>query len=260
MTAFVDGPSGPLEHLLLGSGRPCTLFAHGLAGSIDTTRPFASGVPGTRVFLHFRGHGASATPDDDWTYDALAAELTTVAGAVGATQALGVSLGAGTLLRVLVDDPHCFERAAFVLPAVLDRPRAGFGAAGFAALADALDAGDVAGAADLLARQAPDPSAGVVRVWATRQAAALVGTPVSRALRTMPHEAPLREPGERARLAEVTAPCLVLAQEGDELHPASLARELAGLLPDARLVVLPPGGLLWAHRARVRAVVTDFFA
>ncbi|HET7661061.1 MAG TPA: alpha/beta hydrolase, partial [Oryzihumus sp.] len=58
-TSLLDGPDGALEYLLTGSGGPTTVFGHGLAGSIETTRPFGSGVEGTRAFFHFRGHGAS---------------------------------------------------------------------------------------------------------------------------------------------------------------------------------------------------------
>ena len=49
---------------MTGPGEPVTVFAHGLAGSIDETRPFGSGVRGSRVFLHFRGHGATSAPGD----------------------------------------------------------------------------------------------------------------------------------------------------------------------------------------------------
>ncbi len=64
---FVEDASktGPLEVLVAGRGEPVTVFAHGLASaSIDETRPFGSGVRGSRVFLHFRGHGATVGPDD----------------------------------------------------------------------------------------------------------------------------------------------------------------------------------------------------
>ena len=62
LTSLLDGPDGALEVLTTGSGLPSTVFAHGLAGSIETTRPFGSGVTGSRTFFHFRGHGASGRP------------------------------------------------------------------------------------------------------------------------------------------------------------------------------------------------------
>ena len=45
-TALLAGPVGHLEYLCTGDGDPSTVFAHGLGGTIETTRPFGSGVPG----------------------------------------------------------------------------------------------------------------------------------------------------------------------------------------------------------------------
>ena len=59
-------------------------------------------------------------------------------------------------------------------------------------------------------------------------------------------------------LARVTAPVLVLAQEGDDAHPDTVARELAEVLPSATLQVLPPGGIMWQHRSHVRDLVGEF--
>src|SRR5262249_54965796 len=53
-----------VESAVLGSPRPpTTLFLHGLAGSIQDTRPLASGLPGRKVFAHLPGHGRSTGPD-----------------------------------------------------------------------------------------------------------------------------------------------------------------------------------------------------
>jgi pimeloyl-ACP methyl ester carboxylesterase len=108
-----------------GTGTPVAVFAGGLGASIAETRVFGSGVPGTRVFYDVRGHGRSDTPaDGDWSYDAIARDLRAVADATGATRALGVSMGAAALLRVLCETPDRFERHVLVLPAILDTPRA----------------------------------------------------------------------------------------------------------------------------------------
>lgn len=48
------------------------------------------------------------------------------------------------------------------------------------------------------------------------------------------------DPG--ARLGEVTAPTLVVVGEDDVLTPSRLSRDLAGLIPDARLHVVPALG------------------
>lgn len=232
-------------------------MAHGLAGSIPTTRPYASKVPGTRSFLHFRGHGGSHTPNDSWEYADLAAEFWTVADHVGAGQALGISMGAGALCAGLASDPGRFDRLVLVLPAALDTPRDDAAMERFAALAALVDADDRDGVALHLLAQEPASvrSNPGVRQWAQAHAGRLVGSGVGRALRTLPYRTPVTD---RAELSKVSAPVLLLAQEGDPAHPASVARELAEVLSGAILHVLPPGGIMWEHRAHVRDLVGDF--
>lgn len=253
-TDLVDGPTGPLEVLTAGRGEPRTVFAHGLAGSIPTTRPYAAKVPGVRSFLHFRGHGRSPAPDGPWEYADLAAELWTVADHVGARQALGISMGAGALCAGLVDDPERFDKVVLVLPAAIDAPRQDAAMARFALLATLVEAGDHEGVAQHLLEQEPVAvrTAPGMRTWARDQAGRLIGTGVGRAL---PHRTPV---ADRAALSAVHAPVLLLAQEDDPAHPAAVARELAEIFPRAVLQVLPAGGIMWEHRARVRDLVGDF--
>jgi 3-oxoadipate enol-lactonase len=259
LTSLIDGPGGALEVLTTGSGLPSTVFAHGLAGSIETTRPFGSGVAGTRTFFSFRGHGASAAPETDWTYGALSGELETVAAHADATQALGVSMGAGALCSLLEREPDRFERLVLVLPAVVDRPRTDAALDRLTAMAQCADERDVEGMTRLLLEEQPvgvraQPA---VRVWCRRQASTLVGTAVSRALRALPGAVPLSDAGV---LARVHAPALVLAQEDDPAHPVWVAEHLARALPKARLEVLPAGGIMWRHRKIVRDLIGAFLS
>jgi pimeloyl-ACP methyl ester carboxylesterase len=196
VSELLDGPNGQIDWLATGSGDPVTIFAHGLAASIAQTRPLASGVPGTRVFLSFRGHGATTTPDpktSPWTYATLADELRAVADDTNATRALGLSMGSHALLSLVATTPDRFQRLVFVLP-----------------------------------------------------------------LREMPAQVPL--PGGVEPLRQVTAPALVIAQAGDEIHPVAAAERLAKILPNARLEVLEPGGVLWRDRVRLRGLVAQFLA
>lgn len=257
---FLDTPTGALEWVEVGRGEPVTVFAHGLGNSIESTRPFASGVPGRRVFFHFRGHGASAAPPGEWTYDDLAAELGAVADHVGATRALGVSMGAGALCALLTRRPERFDRVVLALPAALDRPRAADLVSRSAVLADLLEGGgDPAEVARALAAEqvAGAESADAVAHWAAEHARWLLGSSVAQAYRQIPRHAPV---SDAAQLAPVSAPMLVIAQEDDPLHPTSVARAIAAVVPGARLEIMPPGGLLWGHRATLRRLVTDFLA
>jgi hypothetical protein len=53
----------------------------------------------------------------------------------------------------------------------------------------------------------------------------------------------------------VTASTLVVGQEGDPLHPAQVARELAAVLPHAELVVFDRPGAALREGRRLRALV-----
>jgi pimeloyl-ACP methyl ester carboxylesterase len=54
----------------------------------------------------------------------------------------------------------------------------------------------------------------------------------------------LTRPDSRPGLAAITCPTLVLVGDGDQLTPPALSEEMAGLIPDARLVVVPDCGHL----------------
>lgn len=254
-----EGRARSLEFVTTGSGLPATVFAHGVAGSIQTTRPFGSGVKGSRTFLHFRGHGASSAQDPPWTYAGLAEDLRAVADQVGATQALGVSMGAGAMCSLLARTPLRFERLVFVMPAVLDTPRTDAALDRLVDMAQAVDHRDVEALTALLlqgeAAAVRDQLA--VQLWCRRQAAALVGTSVSAALRALPAAVPMTD---RGVLAAVTVPALVIAQAQDPAHPVWVAEQLAAILPDARLEVMAPGGLMWRHRAAMRDLIGGFLS
>ncbi|HSP60991.1 MAG TPA: alpha/beta hydrolase [Ornithinimicrobium sp.] len=259
-TTLVDGPEGPLEVLTTGRGRPHTLLAHGAAGSIATTRPYAGHVAGTRTFVHQRGHGRSHRPaGTTWGYGDLAGDLWAVADVVEADRALGISMGAGALLAGLTQDPDRFQRVVLVLPAVLDRVRDDAATARLGRFADLLDGGDVQAVAEHLLADQPvsvreDPA--VVR-WCHDQAEELTGGGVADVLRVLAVRAPVTD---RSALERVRRPVLVLGQEDDPLHPAAVAREVAALLPRSVLHVSGPGGIMWEHRGRTRDLVGEFLS
>lgn len=255
----LSGSAGGLEYLTTGQGRPHTIFAHGLAGSIATTRPFGSGVTGAKTFLHFPGHGGSPVPARRVDYGVLAAGLRAVADEVGADQALGVSMGAGAVCRELSRQPDRWQRLVFVLPALIDRPRADEAYRSLSSLGRLVDAGDAAGIAAHLLRHEPpqvrlSPAA---RQWASGQAQSLIGTGLARVVEALTHDIPVPRRGD---LATVTAPALVIGQLEDPLHPDQVARDLAAAMPNAQLEVLPPGGILWTHRDRVRGLIAEFLS
>jgi pimeloyl-ACP methyl ester carboxylesterase len=258
-TPALSTPHGvELERLVAGAGHPVTVFAHGLGCTIPETRPLGSGVAGTKVFFSFRGHGGSSTPADGWGYAGLAQDLAAVADAHGATRAVATSMGAGALCRLLAGRPDRFERCVFFLPAVLDESRAAEVRPELTAVAAAVESGDAEALAALVRAEVPAAVAGLptAAAFVRQRVEALLGSGVSAALRALPGEIPL--PGGAGVLAAVTAPALVLACQGDPLHPVPVAERLATILPNASLHVYDEPDVLWRARADLRQRISGF--
>ena len=253
MDSVLAGRVAGVEFAVVGSGGPVTLFAHGLGGSSAETRPLAMRVAGTRVLLSFRGHGDSAALPGGWDYDLLAADLLVVADHVGATACVGLSLGSGTLLRVLRDRPTRFDRLGFVLPAALDATRSDGATAQLQRLGAAIDRGDTAAVAAQLLAEIPEEvrSRRGVELLMTRRAASLVRRPAPLPLSA---DRPLVD---RSALGAVHAPAIVIGQAADALHPLDLARELADALPTAHLISLPAGGVFWTAGRLAQTALAD---
>ncbi|HVQ18638.1 MAG TPA: alpha/beta hydrolase [Actinomycetes bacterium] len=247
-----------------GSGQPVTCFVPGLAQTIADTRPFGSGVAGTRVFMDLRGHGGSTAPADaahegthqGWTFDALADDVEAVANVSGANRALGVSLGAGALLALLVRQPARFERVVLALPSAIDQARGHEAVELFDHIADAVAANDQITLVRLLlqlqppaVRQRPD-----IVVWARRHASQIGGTAVQQPLRALARAAPV---ASRTVLEAVDVPVLVLAQRDDPVHPVATAEALTSALPNAELVVSDVPWI-WSARAELREAIAGF--
>jgi pimeloyl-ACP methyl ester carboxylesterase len=247
-----------LHYVVTGGGDPVTVFVPGLAQSIADTRPFGSAVSGSRVFIDLRGHGGSSAPatDDGWSYQGLADDVRWVADEVGATRALGVSLGAGALVRLLARAPNRFDRAVLALPGPLTEPRDAGLLAVTDALADAVEANDpIALGRELLHLQPPAARSRMdASLWARRHAAEIGGTAVAAALRHLPRQ---RVVDSLDALSGVTAQVLVLAQRDDPVHPLDSAEALAGALPRADLVVSDTPWV-WGARAQLRQTVSAF--
>lgn len=248
---FLAAPQGTLEYLLAGRGDPVTVFAHGLGGTIPHTRPLASGVPGTRAFFHFRGHGNSFQPLGFPGYAGLAADLAVVADHVGATRALGVSMGAAALLSLVSDQPRRFDRLVFVLPAVIDELRSDGVRRRLAEMSTAIANGTVA---EFVRTEIP-AQVPIPEDYVAARAAAL--DRLAEFVRGTAHAVAV---SDRSALAKVEVPTLVVGALGDPLHDVAVARDLAGLLPDARLHVFPDPAFVWTRRGELRDVIGGFLS
>lgn len=259
-TRLLHLPGGVrLEYLVTGVGAPVTLFLHGLGGGIPDTRVFGSGVPGTKVFLHLRGHGRSSAPGDSWRYADLAADVAAAADVMAATGAFGVSMGAGALCRLLAGRPDRFERLVLFLPAVLDEPRTGPARARIRALVDALATGLPEAVTDVLVTEIPASFRGTpaARAYLAQRVSTLLDGGLAEPVASLAGQVAVTDV---SALRRVSAPVLVLACRGDELHPVEVAERLAAVLPDSTLHVYDEPGVLWTQRTDLRTRISGFFA
>ncbi|MEV1285858.1 alpha/beta fold hydrolase [Micromonospora sp. NPDC049679] len=257
-TELVATPHGVLlERLVTGVGHPVTVFAHGFASGIAVTRPLASGVVGRKVFFQFRGHGRSDAPPGPWSYGDLARDLRAVADLSGATRALGVSLGAATLCRLLAESPERFDRAVFFLPAVLDEARPSVARQRLTELIAAVEAGDLSAVAEVVSAELPPAVRNTPAGWAylRQRIDQLMRDGLGSSLDGLLDEVAV---ADRAALAAVSARALVIGCAGDELHPVEVAERLAAGLPGATLHVYDKPGVLWNNRADLRERIGSF--
>lgn len=238
---------------VLGNGAPVTLVVHGLGATEGEARIPASGLRGTRVVMTLPGHGSAPdAPAGYWNYGSVAADVLAVADEVGATQAVGVSLGAGALTRIAAEHPGRFQRLALLLPAALDRPREPAAAWAYERLAGAVAADD--GGASLREVLAAEIPPGVeVGDHLEQRARAL--SRLSDALRDLPEQVPV---ADADALSEATAEVLVIGATDDPMHPAAAAKATAAAFRGARLELLESQAPMLTHRKLLRDLLTDF--
>lgn len=243
---------------VVGEGEPITVVGHGLTGSRRDFGILAPFVPGTKVLFDFRGHGDSdRPPPGSYTMNHFAADVDNVAAAFGATALVGVSLGGGATLRLLRSKPDRFERLVFILPARLERSDAA--RAKLLHLADLLESRPVGEVADLLV--AEEEREGLFdRFPGSRERRrdailAMNADGLPSAIREVIDDPPIPDP---TPIRRVTAPALVVGQEGDPVHRADVARDLAGTLPNAELVLFDGRNAMLAQVAELTQRVASF--
>ena len=236
-----------------GSGDPVTVVVPGLGTTPGEARLPASGLPGTRVVLTLPGHGdAPDAPPGYWRYDRVADDIASVATEVGATAAIGTSLGAAALINLVAREPARFDRLALLLPAALTEPRRDPDLP-LLRQAAAVARGDRAELRELMLEHLPrDVELGD---YVETRIAALMR--LGDALAALPDQAPLSDP---AQVAGVTADVLVIAATGDGQHPREVGEAAAKAFPHGRLEVLPTRAPLLTHRPRVRELLTEWLA
>lgn len=237
---------------------------HGLTGTRRQPLEYLAGMvrPQFGVLApDLPGHGCSPRVDEaDFSAAGVAAEVAELVRRLGLSavpvQLVGVSLGAVVALELALSGRLNVVGAAFVRPAHTDRPSPDH-LRGNLLVAELLQAD--AGAA--LDRLLAEPE---YRAVAQRSAAAAAN------LRTK-----AAGPAERAALLRAGSrwtaydrlgllapqiPTLVVAADGDPLHPAEVAREWAARLPGSRFRTVPSRDDGPAHVAAVTAALGGFLA
>ena len=228
-----------------GTG-PLVLCAHGLgndrwtleqAGLLDWSAIPAAG----RRLVRFdaRGHGTSTAGADpaspeQFTWAELARDLLELAADVNGGRApidaIGASMGTGTLLHAAVQAPGRFRR--LVLSAAPTAWEARAAQAGMYEQVASLVEREGLGVFESMLAQRPLPP---VFAHLTRYPARLA---VSDALMApVLRGAAQSDLPRQTALATLKMPILLLAWEGDPVHPVATAEQLAEILPAARLEV-----------------------
>lgn len=241
LAMMIEGPACRLYAETIGAGEPVTIFAHGVTSSVEELRPFARYVTGTRVLYDLRGHGRSEAPADaPYDHAAMTADFCFLADRFGATQAWGTSMGAGALMATIGAQPDRFARIAFFIPACIDRPNEAANAL-FPREADLLERFSGRELAErAMTSDAYAPLFAARPYWRELVRARferMNSSGVPKTLRAFVSGGPPL--ADRSALARVGAPALILAHEDDPIHPVEVARQLANILPGARLEVWP---------------------
>jgi pimeloyl-ACP methyl ester carboxylesterase len=209
-----------------GSGEPLLLL-HGLTGTARDWKHALDldslGVSHRVIAPDARGHGRSTNPTGAFTFARCAEDVCAILDRLGiaSARAIGVSLGAKTLLHVATRAPERISAMVLVsaTPRFPDEARAIFRSAA-------------------VAEHTPEEWTAMraVHVHGDEAIAALWGMPARFASDTTDMQFPAE------RLAAISARTLVVTGDRDPLYPVELAVELFRGIPNASLYVIPGGG------------------
>jgi pimeloyl-ACP methyl ester carboxylesterase len=237
-----------IRYRLQGNGDgPIVVFGHGLLGSIDQVEQHAPGLDTlfdrVRLLLYdARGHGESEGPEDPagYTWETLGRDMATLCELHGEEQAVfgGGSMGAATSLWVALEQPERVRALVLAMPPPLGRQamraqeeRAAITTLDF--LAAAIQNYGLEQTVEI-ARQAPGFAS------TPEEAEERANWLLSQNPRTILHAirglltAPYHDPDDYRR---IKVPTLVVAHEGDGLHPVRAAKLIADRVPGAKLLV-----------------------
>jgi pimeloyl-ACP methyl ester carboxylesterase len=234
------------------------VFQHGIGG--DVRQPSRFLVPqrtglaaGALNIFHadFRGHGQSDLgPLEDLSIATLATDIAALLDHLELRDAIvgGISMGAAAALRFAVQQPERCRALILCRPAWDDGPMSVAARHAYALIADLLAAEDWQASAISTLEQSdilrtieascPDAAKSL-----RGQVQSVLSCPESRKsaiarLRRLPLSRGLEDRGDS--LALVSCPTLILAAEGDPIHPIECAHHLGRLLPNCCFKQIDP--------------------
>jgi len=263
-TARVNGID--MNYRVQGEG-PTLVMAHGLMGSMANMAML--GDVSDLLWDSFkvvnydaRGHGESGYTTDpaDYTWPALADDMYHLARYLGIERAHigGGSMGAGTSAVFVLDHPEMVEKLVLITPPPMLPESFSTAKAVFLGLAMLIERDGLEAAVKVAVNVPPislmrdtDPEMFEwMRQWLLSQNPASL-VPAIRGVIGGP-------PVPYERFSEIEAPTLVVAQEGDPIHPTASAELARQTIRGSRLVTAPDP-LYWSkHREELAEVIRDF--
>ena len=267
MFDFAEINGHRLRYRIGGEG-PLVVFGHGLMGSIEQVMPDSLDLDHvhSRVRLltyDARGHGHSHGPEDHtaYTWETLGRDMAALIDHAGEDAAIvgGASMGAATALWLAVEQPERVRALALLMPPPLggpefQHPEEKNAIAFLEMLGMAIQAAGIEGTVEFAKKMpgfAATPEEAEERAAWLRSQNPLT---LKYAIRGLV-QAPFHHPDDYRR---ITAPTIVVAHEGDGLHPVRAAKLLAETIPNCELVVAPEPGYWTAHPDEFLAEMTRF--
>ena len=247
-TEFATINGHPLRYRLEGEG-PLAIFGHGLMGSLEQVTPAGRELDAVlkRVRLltyDARGHGQSGGPEDaaDYTWENMGRDMSSMIDLAGEEQAIigGASMGAATALWVAIEQPEKVKALVILMPPPL----------GHEPMREPSEKQEIA-VLDLIS--AAVQNFGIEKtVEIARTFPGFAATPeeADERARWLLSQNPLtllyairglvasafHDPEAYRR---INVPTIVIAHEGDGLHPSRAARLLAEMIPECTLKIAP---------------------
>jgi pimeloyl-ACP methyl ester carboxylesterase len=262
---FFSADAITFHYLDVGQGLPF-VFQHGLGGDTHQTQDtFAPPLPFRLLTLDSRGHGETNPLGDParLSFSQLADDLLTLLDQLHLERVVvgGISMGAGVALNFALRHPQRVQALVLARPAWLDEPLPAHLRV-YPHIADLIRrAGVEQGRAafeqtheyQALQRTFPQAAESVLKQFARPHAGEFVDI-----LERLPGDAPNRS---QADWANLRVPTLVLAHDGDPIHPWRYGEVLAAAIPGAVLTPITPKGIdAQQHTRDIQQAVGHFLA